>query len=954
MPADLDTPSDPEKTPPETPEETYARRPEFRLPRMRFLHCATVVALMALQSCGREPARTLTYTLEISKTLPRVLTVTLRVRGATGPLLVLQAHAASQVMGIERFEVTSFDGRALPWNERAETTRVNGTPLQIASYRIAGPIPSELRVRYRVTLGKREGDAHIGYTGRCFGYLGPEHALFSGRDVFLVPRSPESYSSIRVDASVPDGWSVLTPWRWDRSAWAVDGVSGPKAENLVASTLGLGAFQEREFAAGKTRVRIAYPRSAEPSQVDGATTAIEHVVRYLHGVFGRDLGAAYLVIAAPPTPDADDIAGGAWSNGQGGTLLPVSVERLRGFAEEFARAYVRYPGSRTEISRPEELWLVDAIPMYYGRRAVASAGLANDAGVERILASGYLSAMATLGVNRNVEALYTSPTADRTAREQIAPYLLLHLDHELRRAAGAPRGLDSILPMLLAGRSAPSLWSLLPRAPVCDWDSFRSYVRGTRIAPVPELFDLPPTGPRPTPPGGPRTSHLTLVYTGNTDGYLENCGCKANESGGVARRATVLDSIRRNDPEAVLLDAGSSFNRPEPFESPNALATYEQRFYLLLMDRMGYAAAAIGTGELARGRQYFLTAARGLRTPFIAANVGADGLNAPCSTVLRAHGRRIGVIGVFEPPQGGRSMLLLDQRLSEFRIEDPVASVLRESRSLRPRVDLVIAMGKLAPSTIRRLVATDPDLDIVISTDSSAPQWADGPAGSHRVILEDDRSGFLGGTLVLYASLGQYGLSAADLGLDASGRIAEAEPRDLWLPDAVRDQAAVREELNRFYDRVGTLPEAQASVRPPLADDAYWKDKRYAGSDACRGCHMTEYTQWKSTAHAGAFKTLLDRHRHYQPVCISCHVVGYGSRYGYRIGQGEHPLGNVQCEMCHGPGSEHVASPRADNIRRHVPEQVCVQCHTPEHSRDFVYSQRLPLVEHRGEAVSLR
>jgi hypothetical protein len=216
------------------------------------------------------------------------------------------------------------------------------------------------------------------------------------------------------------------------------------------------------------------------------------------------------------------------------------------------------------------------------------------------------------------------------------------------------------------------------------------------------------------------------------------------------------------------------------------------------------------------------------------------------------------------------------------------------------------------------------------------------------MMAEDDQPGFIGRTLVLYAHMGQYGLSVANIDLDAAGRIAGAKVRDLWLTDRVSDQAGIRRALDRFYDRVGALPEAQAGVRPPLGGDEYWQGKRYAGSEACRGCHIEEFTQWKSTAHASAFKTLLDRHRHYQPVCIACHVVGFGSGFGYRIGQPERPFGNVQCEVCHGPGADHVVAPGRSNIRREVPEHVCRECHTPDHSQAFIYAQRLPLVMHRG------
>jgi hypothetical protein len=886
------------------------------------------------------------------------MTIDLSIAGLGGPYLDLVAHSPTDIMQVEGLEVRSSDGHLLRWVERPETVRVEGVPLRLSAYRVSGPIPDRIRATYSVQPGRREGDAHIGFTGRCFGYLGPDFSLVTGRDVFLMPAGSEGVRRIDVSFSLPPTWRPMTPWVPSQGGWAVRATKGDPAENLAGSAIAMGRFRERAFPAGKTRVRLAF---IEPV-VD--TVAATHVweslrasVEYLHGAFGRDLGPDYLVLVAPETPEGCDIAGTGWAAGQGRTLLPLSTERIRGFAEEFIQAYVRYAPYRTEIRRPEEYWLVDAIAGFYSRRAVSRAGMGNDEAVARGLAAGYMQAITTAGVSRNLERFTMGGENDAMTRESIAPYMLLQLDHELKTKYGVPRGVDSLLPRFFARRSAPSLWSLLPRAGSRGWQKFREgYIRGATFAPAPDLFSLRATRPTPTPPRGAPVSRLTIAYTGNTDGYLENCGCKSNQSGGIARRATVLDSVRGLDPETVVLDTGSAFNRPGQYESQNALEDNEQRFYLQMMDRMGYAAGAIGLGELVHGTRYFQDETRGLAMKFLTANVSAkDSRLGSSSIVLNSHGRRIGVIGVFEPSRGGKSQLHLDRALSKLVMEDPLEAVVREARNLRPRTDLTVVIGKLSPLLVRRVAAAVPDLDVIISTDSSAPLWAPGSTPEHRVILEDDRSGFIGGTLVLYATLAQYGLSIANLDLDRTGRITGARLTDSWLTDAVRDEDGMRRALNRFYDHIGSLPEAQASVTPPLVDDPYWRGKRYVGARACQKCHWAEFEQWKGTPHASAYKTLLDKHRHYQPKCVSCHVVGFGSESGYRIGQPEYPMGNVQCEICHGPGAEHVAAPGRTNIRKEVPEHVCLECHNPEHSDRFVYASRLPLVLHRpGERVTMR
>ena len=59
-------------------------------------------------------------------------------------------------------------------------------------------------------------------------------------------------------------------------------------------------------------------------------------------------------------------------------------------------------------------------------------------------------------------------------------------------------------------------------------------------------------------------------------------------------------------------------------------------------------------------------------------------------------------------------------------------------------------------------------------------------------------------------------------------------------------------------------------------------------------------------------------------------------------------LRDVQCEVCHGPGSAHIDAAsdaaRRATIRRDAPADVCAGCHTPEHSDHFDYGTYRPRI----------
>lgn len=58
---------------------------------------------------------------------------------------------------------------------------------------------------------------------------------------------------------------------------------------------------------------------------------------------------------------------------------------------------------------------------------------------------------------------------------------------------------------------------------------------------------------------------LSIIYSGNLDGELEPCGCSAEGNfGGIKRRATMLQELRKKDPSVVILSAGGLLSTDGP------------------------------------------------------------------------------------------------------------------------------------------------------------------------------------------------------------------------------------------------------------------------------------------------------------------------------------------------------------------------------------------------------
>ena len=154
-------------------------------------------------------------------------------------------------------------------------------------------------------------------------------------------------------------------------------------------------------------------------------------------------------------------------------------------------------------------------------------------------------------------------------------------------------------------------------------------------------------------------------------------------------------------------------------------------------------------------------------------------------------------------------------------------------------------------------------------------------------------------------------------------------PRDPALSASMHD-----------LDRAIGAANLRAAEPPPVAEPGR---ASYVGGEKCISCHKPAARFWKHTVHAHAWKTLVEVGKEAHDDCVDCHVTGYGEVGGSSLGYTQ-GLRDVECEVCHGPGSIHVEkrgkeSPFAGRTK--TPESVCVRCHNEKHSDTFQYEAYL-------------
>jgi len=153
--------------------------------------------------------------------------------------------------------------------------------------------------------------------------------------------------------------------------------------------------------------------------------------------------------------------------------------------------------------------------------------------------------------------------------------------------------------------------------------------------------------------------------------------------------------------------------------------------------------------------------------------------------------------------------------------------------------------------------------------------------------------------------------------------------------------APAREALAAYDKRVADQnKERFTGVTPPAPAEG---EAGYVGIESCSDCHDEAVEFWESTRHASAYETLVVDNKQFDLSCVGCHVTGYRKPGGSEVVENA-GLVDVQCEVCHGPGSLHAEDGGDDLslIKLEVPAELCAgECHTAEHSDTFEYEAYL-------------
>jgi len=170
-----------------------------------------------------------------------------------------------------------------------------------------------------------------------------------------------------------------------------------------------------------------------------------------------------------------------------------------------------------------------------------------------------------------------------------------------------------------------------------------------------------------------------------------------------------------------------------------------------------------------------------------------------------------------------------------------------------------------------------------------------------------------------------------------------------------------------------------------MVNSLFTQDRIYVGEKVCRKCHhlqgnRNQYNPWRMSKHSRAYTSLfkpeakqiaeisgIDIEPFESPVCLGCHTTAYNEE-DWERDPDFHFEDGIQCELCHGPGSEYIDSETMrDSVKaakaglKFLEKRDCMICHIEKNShvnilksKKFVYEEAIKNIDHPGAGGDLK
>lgn len=396
-------------------------------------------------------------------------------------------------------------------------------------------------------------------------------------------------------------------------------------------------------------------------------------------------------------------------------------------------------------------------------------------------------------------------------------------------------------------------------------------------------------------------STYVVFLTGNEQGHLAPCGCSFPMTGGAKRRATAIEQFGSKGKNIIIesSDLVSGVGRQDEIKL-ETLAQMNRAMDAAAMS-FGYAESRLGPGQANAMAQ--LSGGRALNS-----NLSPDNPYGIKHEIRRGPF----LIGAVSMQAASIEKNLAEQAVNwKEAVENLVRTASAEQRALLLMLDGNLSDAKLIRSSFPAIALiqykSNGHPSEQITRDGNTVLATNGDGGKDLV-----RMTWSNGSFTSYATIS--------------------------LEPGFKDEASATRLYKGYLKRV-TSEDLLSKVERSRND-------LYVGTSKCGKCHAKALSIWKKSKHSHGLMTLEREGHDRDPDCVACHVTGLDSTRGFVSRVKTPELAAISCESCHGPGSQHTASPKLFKLPK-VGSKSCASCHKVENSPRFNFALYWQKIRHK-------
>ncbi len=265
-----------------------------------------------------------------------------------------------------------------------------------------------------------------------------------------------------------------------------------------------------------------------------------------------------------------------------------------------------------------------------------------------------------------------------------------------------------------------------------------------------------------------------IVYSGCTLGQMyATPECHDQAFGGLARRASAVNSLREKVESFIFVDIGGVF----PTVGSNRKIHAE--VCLEIMSLMNYDAMNLGISELAFGIDFLQQQASNMTFPFLTVNLTGENTSSFLKNAIikNVGDARVAILGAMSIDE------FSVQTMKNVKVLSSSAALKNEVSAISKDADFIVLLSQLSQEQLAALLDEIGEIDLVITCRYSNEK-ADSPPGRTHIVSIRPKG---------------YELGYVKIEKDMAGDVKVIEDKKISLDDSIPENREILELVTQFY-----------------------------------------------------------------------------------------------------------------------------------------------------------